>query len=249
MSDKAREIKTLIVEDDPRIADELMSRLANSETITVLGVASTVESAIEFFQKELPDLVFLDVELHDKTAFDLLPNIPFSKVKLIFTTAHSKYAVEAFKFSAIDYLVKPYTTEDLSIAIQKTTEQLSLEDQAVQINTLLQNQESKKRLVLKTLQSMHSIHIEDIVRAQSDNNYTTFHLVDSTEILVSKHLKHYEKQLQPYGFFRVHQSHLVNLNCIKNFRTNVNELLLQNDEKIPVARSQKKALKETIAKL
>lgn len=243
-------LTSFVVDDIPEALAMLVNDIEkNHPEIEIIGKASSVVEASKLLQKKKPDILFLDIMLGDGTGFDILEIVPNLNSKIIFVTASDEYAIKAFKFAAIDYILKPYSLEELANAIHKAKiqiqpkkEQLSVLKQIVTQPTV-----TPKRLSLHTSEKIIVINIEDIIRCKSDNNYTTFFMSDKTKILVSKTLKYYADILKEVNFLRVHQSHLVNKAYIKEFiKSDGGYLILNDSSNIPVS-ARKKA--EIIAAL
>jgi two-component system, LytTR family, response regulator len=216
-------IKTIIIDDEQHCIDRLKRLLSEhcSASIQLDGAFKTNEDGIVAIKKLQPDLVFLDVQLNDKTGFDLLQQFNEIDFEVIFTTAHEKYAVQAFKFSAVDYLLKPVDANDLKHAVNKLQQRMSKEEVSKKFETLFQNlkniQTNSKRITVPTLKGFEFLQVNDIIRCQSEINYTIIFLKDKQKLTVAKTLKEFEGLLTDYNFYRVHNSHLINLNCIKSY--------------------------------
>jgi two-component system LytT family response regulator len=213
-------IKAIIIDDEAHCIDRLKTLLApySSKNIQLAGSFSTVEQGLEGIKQLRPDLVFLDVQIHDRTGFDLIREVGEIDFEVIFTTAYDKYAVQAFRFSAIDYLLKPVDADDLRAAIDKAVEKKSKDDTSKKIDVLLQNvQGASKKICVPVINGLIFVQVMDIVRCQSEVNYTNIFLKDKQKLLVAKTLKEFEELLTDYNFFRVHNSHLINLNYIKSY--------------------------------
>jgi len=237
-------IKAVIVDDEKNPRETIKSILiSNFNEISVVAEADSLFSGIEIIKKNKPDLVFLDIDLKDGTGFDLLEKLLPVDFKIIFVTGFHDYAIKAFKFSALDYILKPINSLELETAIKKAISEIKLANQAIKLEALFANfhnitQETKK-IVLKTQESIHLINIQNIIRCESDNSYITFYLNDGKKIIISNSLKDYEEILEPYGFYRVHQSHLINLNCILRYDKKDGGYIVMIDNSI-VAVSQRK---------
>ncbi|MFT3980086.1 MAG: LytTR family DNA-binding domain-containing protein [Ferruginibacter sp.] len=182
--------------------------------VAIIAEADSVATGVAAIKKFLPDLVFLDVEMADGTGFDLIQKLMPIDFKVIFITAYQEFAIKAFRVSAIDFLLKPIEPAELVQAVQKATETLNKEMLELQFNTLFANIERPRNLqkiVLKTAEKVYSVSVQDIIRCEAQKNYTTFFLVNGQKLLLSKTLKEYETILLPMGFFRTHQSHLINM--------------------------------------
>ncbi|OYT14179.1 MAG: hypothetical protein B6I19_01330 [Bacteroidetes bacterium 4572_114] len=212
-------IKAIIVEDEPYSCEHLASLLSGfCSNVELVGMAHDVKSGYELISKINPDLVLLDIEMPDGTGFDLLQKFAKIKFEIIFTTAFAEYAVKAFQFSAIHYLLKPIDPEGLVSAINKAEDELERKNIETRVNALyfnLQNQAGKgKKVVL--------------------SSGTKLYVIDSNEIIMC--LKEYDDLLVTYGFFRVHKQYLINIDYIKSFdRAGGGAVNLSNGLKIPVA--------------
>jgi two-component system, LytTR family, response regulator len=217
-------INALIIDDEQHCINRLSSLLAEHchKLVQVTGTCHSVEEGLEGIKKWQPGLVFLDVKMHDQTGFDLLERVGDISFEVIFTTAFEKYAVQAFKFSAIDYLLKPVDPEDLVRAVDKLTDKLSKDELSKKFDVLFHNLKNmqgstSKRISVPTVNGLIFLWVNDIVRCQSEINYTTIFLKDKQKMKVAKTLKEFEELLTDYNFYRVHNSHLINLAYIKSY--------------------------------
>jgi two-component system LytT family response regulator len=207
--------------------------------------ADGVQTGIEKINIFKPDVVLLDVEMNDGTGFDLLKQIENPSFKLIFTTAHNQYAIQAFKFSAIDYLLKPVDPIELSNALQKAKESISGNALQRQLAVLMQEiggkAEIEKQIVLKDIDKTYFIKMNDILYCEAEGSYTKFYLTNAEPIFVSRNLRSYEELLAPAGFIRTHHSCLVNPTKIKIYdrRTDSGTLILEGGHSIPVSQRKK----------
>jgi two-component system LytT family response regulator len=228
-------IRTIVIDDEQHCIDRL-SRLLDeqySSTIEIVGAFERFEDGITAIKKLEPDLVFLDVQLQNKTGFDLLQQMNKISFEVIFTTAHEKYAVQAFKFSAIDYLLKPVDADDLKLAVNKLQQKISKEEVSRKFEALFHNlkniQNSSKRITVPTVKGFEFLQVNDIIRCQSDINYTIIFLKDKRKITVAKTLKEFEELLLDHDFYRIHNSHLINLSYIKNYNKGKGGSVTMND--------------------
>jgi len=235
--------------DDEQPTRKMISNIILQEMheIEIVTEADSVETGFQNIRKFYPDLVLLDINLPDGTAFDLLQKFEKIDFKIIFITAYQEYAIKAFKFSAIDYLLKPIDPDDLINAINKANEWYDLKNFQLKLNTFLSNLKSgskeDKRIVLRTSEAMHVVSIHDIIRCEADKSYTQFFLTDGRKPIVSKTLKDFDELLSPYGFFRSHQSHLMNLNYLESFEKRDGGYVLMKDKSIvPVSVRKKEEL-------
>lgn len=233
--------KTIIIEDEQRLREALsiMLEMTAPDEIQVVAYAECVEEAVKLIDRLKPDLVFMDIMLRDGTGFDVLQQIIFNSFHLIFTTAYEQHAINAFKYSAIDYLLKPIDPEELKTAIDRIAilQERVLEKQ--QLSELQINlSKTPDRIILPTQEAMYVVKLEQIIRCETSGSYTTFFLTDGRKIMVSKPLKNYEDLLEPPAFFRIHQSHLINVNCIVSYSR---EGMVQMNDKsfVPISRGKK----------
>lgn len=205
------------------------------------GVATGVAKIISF----KPDVVLLDVEMDDGVGFDLLRQVPELSFQLIFTTAHNQYAIQAIKFSAIDYLLKPVDPVDLNAALQKAANNIhqhTLQHQfAVLMQQLGNRQDALNQIVLKDIDKTYFVNINDILFCEAEGAYTKFYLTNAAPIFVSRNLRSYEELLAPSGFIRTHHSCLVNPAKIKIYdrKTDSGTLILEGGHSIPVSQRKK----------
>ncbi|MCB2219781.1 MAG: LytTR family DNA-binding domain-containing protein [Bacteroidetes bacterium] len=234
-------LSVVIIDDESKAREAIINILGLSRnSMTIAGEADSVESGFELINRTQPDLVLLDINLTDGTGFDLLKNFNGFNFKLIFITAHEEYAIQAFKFSAVDYILKPVVAADLLYAVEKAGKAIQQEETEIKISTLLANLEKIKKIVLKTAESIHIVHVKNIIRCEADVNYTSFYLDNGERLLVSRTLKEFTEMLEPAGFFRTHQSHLVNLDYVTRFDKNEGGHLVLNDDSIVPVASRKR---------
>ena len=238
-------IKAVIIDDIPEAIEVLKSDLENyCVNIEVIGKAEGVVSGAKVIKELNPDLVFLDIQMQDGTGFDLLEILPETNFKLIFTTASDEYAVKAFKFSAVDYLLKPIDPDELMDAVSRVEDQ---DKPAERIELLKENFHQPKRIALNTLEKIHIVQVEEILRCESNINYTMFYFTDGTKLLVTKTLKEFDKLLGGHNFIRVHQSHLINTAFIKEFTKSDGYIIMKDGTKVPVSTRKKQVLMEMIS--
>lgn len=240
-------MKAIIIDDIEAARIALIEDIATyCPEIEIIGQAEGVVSGAKLIKEVQPELVFLDIQMPDGSGFDLLEILPETNFKLIFTTASDAYAIKAFKFSAIDYLLKPIDPDDLKEAVNKANEE-SLHSE--RISLLKENMKGSKKIALNTLEKIQIVKIDDIVRCESSVNYTTFYFEDKTKLLVTKTLKEFDKMLADFGFIRVHQSHLINIEFIKEFLKSNGELVMKDGAKVPVSTRKKAMVMEMIQNL
>lgn len=234
-------IKTVII-DDEKNAREAIRQMVDKffSEITIVGIADDVKSGTEIIKQLKPDLVLLDIKLPDGTGFDILNEFNEINFFTIFITAYNKHAVKAFKFSALDYLLKPIDIDEFKLAIDKVIKAKEDQNTKKKLDIFLENihniSKEVKKIVLKTSDSIHLVQVNEILRCQSEGNYTKFFFTNKSPILVSKNIKEYYEMLKDYQFFRPHQSHIVNINCIKRYhKADGGSLIMQDESSVPVS--------------
>jgi two-component system LytT family response regulator len=247
-------LKTLIVEDETRGRKALKAMLSDINEVVLVGESPDVEDAIIKIQIHNPDLILLDIEMPSKNGFDLLAAMPNRSFDVIFTTAYDSYALKAIKCSAIDYLLKPIHPEELKLAIKKTIEKRKqIQHQSnLQMNNLLDNlktiNKQSFKLSLPNASGSVFVAINEIIRCESDANYTRFFLEkDAKVMLVSKTLKDYDELLTDFGFCRVHHSHLINLKFIKKYiRGEGGTVVMLDGTEVEVSRRKREAFQKAL---
>lgn len=249
-------ITAVIIEDEKKFLTAFRSILEhNCPDVKLLGDAGSIKEAKELILREKPDIIFLDIQLSDGNAFDLLKTLEgnLNELRIIFTTASNQYAIQAFRFSAIDYLLKPIVSEELKEAVNKAETLKKALGNQNQYKILLDNvskTDAEKKICLSTSTEMRVCEIKDIVRCESEHNYTTFHFSNAKPLMISKTLKEYEDMLKGSGFERVHQSHLINLSYIKSYLKKENGFILMTDgTEIPISRRKKEQVLEILKNL
>ncbi|MFZ4547434.1 MAG: LytR/AlgR family response regulator transcription factor [Bacteroidales bacterium] len=233
-----------IVDDNPNDRQVLKRLLAKYHNdLSIVGEAEGVNQAYDYLAFNTPDVVFLDIQLQDGLGFDLLLKLKTIKFKVIFTTSHDEYAIRAIKFSALDYLLKPLDQDQLDTVIAKLLKESEDLLYFKKIEELLSNINEFSKIALPSANSIRFIPIENIIRCEADCNYTWFFLKSGEKILVSRSLKEYDELLEPLHFFRVHQSHLINLKYVAAFNKSDGGVLVMDDHaEIIVARRRKDQL-------
>jgi len=238
-------MKAIIVEDEKAAAEVLyfmINRVAKD--MEIISIEKNVNDAFYAIKKHSPDLVFLDIKLRDKSAFDLLEKFEDIPFKIIFTTAYNDFAIKAFKYAAMDYLLKPINPIELKNAINRVRKYLNQDIQYQKMLTTLKHflKNQNKNIILNTYKGKIIINKDDIIRLEADGAYTLF-VLKNKNLVLSRNLKYYEKMLEDYHFLRTHQSHLVNLKYMVSIDTKGN-ILLKNGDKVPIStRKKQKVLK------
>ena len=234
-----------LIEDEEKTLKGICTIIGDyCKDVVIKGTADSVASAVELLNTTQVDLVLSDINLPDGKSFEILEQLNEIDFKIIFITAFEEYAIKAIKFSAFDYLVKPIDPKELIAAIQKAQKHVEKENAALKLEALLTNvknfSENLKKIVLKTLDSIYIIDVQDIVHCESDSSYTRFSLIDGRKIMVSKVLKEFDEMLGGSGFIRVHKSHLINLNYIDRFiKTEGGYLVMKDGSNVPVSQRRK----------
>jgi two-component system LytT family response regulator len=238
-------IRTALIDDNPHAIQILRSDLARMfPELEIVGEADGVVQGAKLLRQTRPDLLLLDIQMGDGTGFDLLEIVPDLSFQLIFTTAHDEHAIRAFRFAAVDYLLKPIDPEELRQAVERAKKLLAYSQnkptgQAEQLPVLkahFYQKESPKTIALHTAEKIQIARLEDILRLEADGNYTVVHFTNGQKLLLTKTLKEFDQLLEAAGFLRAHQSHLVNFEHIKEFiKTDGGYLLMADGAKVPVA--------------
>lgn len=239
-------MKNVLIIDDESNSRENLRNLINEycPELSVIGEADGVQTAFQLIQSLQPDAIFLDIAMQDGTGFDLLDLFERYPFQLIFQTAFDEFAVKAFKYNAIDYLLKPVEIRELVKAAHKIKVKETPAGLSEQISALVELSKKKTfdRIVLNSSEGMHFVELKSIIRLQSEANYTTFHLVSGERITVTKTIKNFEVLLPKHQFYRPHQSHIIHLKYVtKIIREDGGYALLTDGSKIPMSRSKKEA--------
>lgn len=245
-------MRAIIIDDESKSRSAISSMVKKyCPDVAIVAEADGMKNGIEEIQKHNPDLIFLDIQMRDGSGFDLLKQIDDITFKIIFITAHNEFAINAFKFSAVDYLLKPINGRDLSDAVQRAQKMITKEEADLKMSVLNGNaQSAEKRIVLKTTDSIYIANLRDIVRCEADGNYTNIHLQDGKKILMSKSLKEFDDMFSGAGFFRIHNAHLINLAYLEKVkRSRGGEVMMKDASIIPVAFARKQALMKVIETL
>lgn len=237
-------IRAIIVDDERNSIQNLRQKLNGfCPDIQVVGVSDKPEEAVQLIRQLRPDVVFLDIEMPRMNGLKLMEEVGDYPGEIIFTTAYDHYAVDAIRISAFDYLVKPVSISDLQNAVARlvkarhheTRERLDVLRQA-----MAETRSQEDKIALPTTDGMEFIRVKDIIHIGSSSNYSRIHLTDGKQMLVTRLLKDFEDILVPYKFYRVHNSHLINLTYIKRYiRGDGGQVVMQDDTHIDVARRKK----------
>ena len=236
-------LKAIIIEDNRKSAELLQEYIKNLFCdVSITGIAKTVDEAADIIFKEKPNLVFLDINLQEESGFDILKRTNPDDYEVIVTTAYSEHSLQAIKNSAIDYILKPYDTEDLKKAVAKARKQIGLK-QSSRIVDAAEHGKLDDRIYVSTLDGLIFLKMDDIVCIEADSSYSEFHLLNGSKVVTSKRLSIYEEQLKNHLFIRVHKSYLINLKHIARYqRGRGGYLEMSNGMIIKVGESKKEEL-------
>lgn len=237
-------IRVVIVDDEKPSTESLSIELKSiRKDILIAGVFNKPLEALHFIKNNDFDLLFLDIEMPGMSGFDLLDKLDKTDFEVIFTTAYDQYAIKAFKFSAIHYLLKPIDYDDLTAAIEmwETRKQVIRREQIELFKELMAKSNiNHHKIALPTTDGFELINIQDIIRCQAENNYTRFYLTDGSQYLICRTLKDVESILVNNQFMRTHQSHLINPAFIKKYiRNDGGYLIMEDESKISISRARK----------
>ncbi|RKE94953.1 LytR/AlgR family response regulator transcription factor [Ichthyenterobacterium magnum] len=231
-------IKTILIDDEQHCITRLQNLIErHPNTFNIVATCYTVEEALDLVPKLQPDLVFLDIKIHEKTGFDFLKEIDTINFKIIFTTAFDNFAIKAFKFSAFDYLLKPIDNDDFSDSIIRLKSELSHQSIENQIQSLFNNLKpnQNKIISLPSLTGFETLKVEDIIHLEADTNITHIFTKDK-KMVVSKPIKFYEDLLDDTIFFKTHKSYLININHVKKYyKGKQGYVIMSNNAQVPVS--------------
>ncbi|NHN26093.1 response regulator transcription factor [Flavobacterium jejuense] len=249
-------ITAILIDDDKNLRDGMKGLLDRfAPNIKIIGEADSLQTGIDAIDKLNPQVVFLDIQLNDGTGFDILEQLALKngtiKSNIVFITAHEQYAIKAFRFSALDFLLKPVDPDELQKVIKKIETVLEKTNDYAHIDLLLENIRKKvdnfKRIALSTSDGIHLFEINDIIRCESEDNYTKFYIKNNKTVLISKTLKEYEELLTEHGFERIHQSHLINLAYLKSYiKKDGGYVVMADNSNLPISQRKKERLQEIL---
>jgi len=244
-------MKTVIIDDEVKSRQTIINFISKyAPELEVVGEADGVESAINLIETIKPELVFLDIQMPDGTGFELLGRLNYNNFKLIFCTSFDQFAIKAFRYSALDYILKPIDPDIFRAAVKKIfseKEHNSLKDK---INVLDNNKTGFTRMALHSAEGINLVKIKDVIRCESSVNYTKFIINKASSLLVTKTLKEYDELLSTHGFIRIHKSHLVNINFVKKYiKGDGGWVEMYDGSKIEVSRRKKETLMEILGNL
>ncbi len=241
-------IKIAVIDDENKtrqLIANMITFLDLPYEIELFSRANNVLTGLRCVQENKPDILLLDIQMPDGNGFDLLDLIDDKNIKVIFITAHEEFAIQAIKSSALDYILKPVDIEELRSAIEKAIELIKNQtDISAQFNSLRENVSSvyPHKVVLKTQESMYLVPLGDIIRCESDKNYTTFYLTDGRKIVTSRTIKEFSKILKEPQFLRCHRSHIINMDNFERYdKANEGWIIMKDNSEVPLSRMNKNA--------
>lgn len=245
-------LKTIIVEDELPSLQNLQQKIREfCPDLNVVATADNPEEAIRLIENLRPQVVFLDIEMPRMNGFKMLDEIREHDFDIVFTTAYNHYAIDAVRISAFDYLVKPISVTELQNTVSRlmkknsthTTERLEVLRQG-----LSESRSQNDKITINTTEGAEFIEIRDIIYVESSSNYSKIWLTDKSNLLVPKLLKDFEEILSPYRFFRIHNSHLINLQFLRKYiRGDGGQVVLQNGKVLDVSRRRKEDFLKVIS--
>lgn len=248
-------MRTVVIDDEPN-ARQVVKNILNQycKSVDLVGEAENVADGVKIINELQPDLVLLDIRMPDGTGFNVLKKVQSLNFHFIFITAHEEYAIQAIKQSALDYIVKPINVNELISAVEKAEFSKPKENELLaSIEALSHNEispDSEKRLVLNTQDSIYVVPVKDIISCMADKNYTEVNILNKQKLVISKTLKDIEEMLLGYGFFRSHQSHLINMKFISHYEKGLGgTIIMQDSTRIPVSSRKKDSFLQLMSKL
>ncbi|MFT6334721.1 MAG: two-component system LytT family response regulator [Saprospiraceae bacterium] len=245
-------VRVVIIENEVD-AQSLLSSIIQEycPSLELVGMAKNINDGLSLIENTRPDLVFIDIEIDGGTSFQLLDKLVHMSFKIIFTTAYDQHALKAFKYGAVDYLLKPYSPQDVLKSVERVRR--TLYDQAIfnRLDFLIKNNkpEHNKKMSIPTSEGVSVISVNDIVKVEADRSYCFICLSDGERMLVSKPLKEIEENLPSKMFFRVHTTHLINMEYIKKYVKEDGGYVIMNDgSSVPIARRRKQHFLEMLGK-
>jgi two-component system LytT family response regulator len=243
-------IHAVILDDEKNCVETLQWKLAHyCPGVEVVATFNDPAQCVEFVQGNTIDILFLDIEMPNMNGFDVLEALDSIAFDVIFTTAYDNYGIQAVKFSALDYLLKPVRNKELVEAIERHAQKTIARDPRTQIESLLRNLHAEQqtgkplKITLATKESLELVDPAEIVFCESDSNYTMVHLGDGRKKLISRTLGEFEEMLEPFHFCRSHNSYLVNMNEVREYvKSDGGYLVLKNGQTIPVSKTKRDKL-------
>jgi two-component system LytT family response regulator len=243
-------MKAIII-DDELSGREVLKKLVqlNCPEVTVVNTLNTIKTGLQSIKEDKPNLVFLDIQMPNASGFDLLNQLEKIDFEIIFVTAHDNFAIRAFKYAAVDYLLKPIKVTELIDAVNRAEERIKNNLGQDNVKFMLEKVSPSKKafinnkILLPTLGGYNIIEVSDITYCKSESNYTKFHFTDGKNLVVSKTLKEFEPILLENNFFRIHRSYIINLNCVAKYNKGKGgEVVMKDGAILEVSREKKDEL-------
>ena len=250
-----KNIAAIIIDDEQDSRETLAAYLAKyCPQVQILTQCANVQEAKTAIQKYQPQLLFLDIEMPYGNAFDLLEQFTDIRFEIIFVTAFSQYAIQAFNLSAAHYILKPVDIEELELAVEKVVRRIQQKKQLNHTKILIDNlknlQAGRRKLVLPLIEGFEVVKLSEILYCQADDNFSCFHFINGKKALICRPLKYYEKTLEAYNFYRVHRSYIINLEYVKRYvKGKGGSVVLENGATIPVSPNKKQLFIQRLSKL
>lgn len=239
-------LNAVLVDDEVDARSSLRTLLNKFfPNIEIIGEANGIQTGMQLIRKEQPQLVFLDIKMQDGTGFQLLDQFPKPDFRVVFVTAFDDFALKAFKYNALHYLLKPIDPDEFQQTIKTACQFIVKDLYHQQLTNLLENSRSNKfdKLALPTSEGLVFLKLEEIIYLQSEGNYTFFFTISGERIMVSKTIKNYEEILPSDTFYRIHQSYILNVKFIKKYlKEDGGLVLLDSGQKLPLSRRKKEGL-------
>lgn len=239
-------IRTILVDDEPRGLNTLKKLLQEyCPEVKVIAECTTAEAAKDKIELLEPQLAFLDISLPDKTSFDLLADLDKVDFEIIFVTAHNEYTLQAFHYSAVDYLMKPIDEDQLAGAVKRAEKRIAVNAVNNNVTTLLHNLQKvqvpqEMKLCIPSLKGFQVVELKDILYCEASGSYTNFYFIDKHSVCTAKTIHEYEELLGDAGFVRIHKSYLVNMLHVKEYlRGEGGSVVLSNNKELEVSRRKK----------
>jgi len=248
-------VKAIIVEDEIKGLNNLKNLLAKyCDEIQIIGEAGSIEQGLSLLQdpNTSPDVAFLDINLPDGLVFQMLNRLEKINFDIIFVTAFEKFAIKACQYSSIGYIIKPIDPDDLKNAVNRINpgKTNKINQRLELFNQHYNNPNAFEKMSISALDGIYFLNIKDIVRCEAEDNYTHIHLKSGDKITASKTIKSYEELLSGVNFYRVHKSHLINLNYMRKFvKGDGGYLVMDDNKKIEVSRRRRPAFMEQMRRL
>lgn len=238
-------IKTILLDDEPDAIKLLQLQIdKNCPNVEIIGTFTNPKLAIQSIKKTPPDLLLIDVEMPNLNGFDVLEKLMPIDFSIIFVTAFNQYAIRAFKYNAIDYLVKPIDISELQNAIEKASQRTRISEMELKLLKQHRLEKTIDKIAVSTQNGIHFIDLKDIILAESKNNYSVLTLSNKSSFTISKTLKELQEILEESHFLRIHRQYIINLNELLHFNKTDCLLTLKNNINVPVARNKKDTLIE-----